>query len=278
MTQTLDVRVDTGWQRHPKTKELKAELGLEGPWALLALWCFARHYHSDGNLSGKSDAYIEDAADWTGNPGALISALVRVRFMDGPANARKLHDWFEHENWAVGTEERQQNSRIAALIRHGRTRVEAEKILKRNKKSPMRSALRTAMPPAMRNACDPQCGIDADRSAPLPSLPFPSLPKENPLTPFEVFYAAYPRKVGRAKAEKAWGKLRPGEALLKNIMGALEAQKASHDWTKDGGEFIPHAATWLNGKRWDDELSSKPNGSGSDPYMDSMFARAGVNP
>ena len=32
------------------------------------------------------------------------------------------------------------------------------------------------------------------------------------------------------------------------------AWSKSHDWTKDGGQFIPHAATWLNGKRWEDEL------------------------
>ncbi|RNF93802.1 hypothetical protein EFK07_03350 [Pseudomonas putida] len=35
---------------------------------------------------------------------------------------------------------------------------------------------------------------------------------------------------------------------------ALAAWSKSHDWTKDSGQFIPHAATWLNGKRWEDEL------------------------
>ena len=35
---------------------------------------------------------------------------------------------------------------------------------------------------------------------------------------------------------------------------ALAAWTVSTDWTKDGGQFIPHASTWLNGKRWEDEL------------------------
>lgn len=35
---------------------------------------------------------------------------------------------------------------------------------------------------------------------------------------------------------------------------ALAAWTVSADWTKDGGQYIPHAATWLNGKRWEDEL------------------------
>ena len=35
---------------------------------------------------------------------------------------------------------------------------------------------------------------------------------------------------------------------------ALAEQKKSKDWTKDGGQYIPYPATWLNGKRWQDEL------------------------
>lgn len=275
MTQTLDVRVDTGWQRHPKTKELKAELGLEGPWALLALWCFARHYHPDGSLIGKADNYIEDAADWKGNPGALISALVRVRYMDGGANARTLHDWTEHESWAVGTDERQYNGRIAALIKHGRTREQAEKVLKRQKKTPVRPAVRTGMRGGMRNGCAPDSGMAALRSAPLLTLPYSSSPNQQPPTPFDVFYAEYPRKVGKANAAKAWNKIKPDEVAQQRILAAITVQRASDQWSKDGGKFIPHPASWLNGRRWEDE-TPKANGSTGDPYMDSMFARAGV--
>ena len=39
------------------------------------------------------------------------------------------------------------------------------------------------------------------------------------------------------------------------LLVALEAQKKSSQWTKDNGQFIPHAATWLNGKRWEDQLA-----------------------
>ena len=46
-------------------------------------------------------------------------------------------------------------------------------------------------------------------------------------------------------------------------MSAIEAQKKSPQWTKDGGQFIPHPATWLNGKRWEDQVTA---GSSSVPY------------
>nr|WP_249121959.1 hypothetical protein [Pseudomonas juntendi] len=74
------------------------------------------------------------------------------------------------------------------------------------------------------------------------------------LVDFDRFWKLYPRKVGKAKAEKAWLKLKVGEDLFDLIGAALAAWSKSHDWTKDGGQFIPHAATWLNGKRWEDEL------------------------
>ena len=71
---------------------------------------------------------------------------------------------------------------------------------------------------------------------------------------FEQFWKLYPRKVGKDKAEKAWARIKPAQALFDEIIAALAKHSASHDWTKDNGQFIPHASTWLNGKRWHDVL------------------------
>jgi hypothetical protein len=59
--------------------------------------------------------------------------------------------------------------------------------------------------------------------------------------------------VAKAAAEKAWGKLKPDEELQKRILACVQRQAQSKDWRKDGGQFIPYPATWLNGKRWGDE-------------------------
>ena len=71
---------------------------------------------------------------------------------------------------------------------------------------------------------------------------------------FEVFWAAYPRHTGKQDAYKAFVKLKPDEALMAAILAGIERQKQSAQWTKDGGQFIPHPATWLNGCRWEDEV------------------------
>ena len=39
-------------------------------------------------------------------------------------------------------------------------------------------------------------------------------------------------------------------------MTALEAQKKSLQWSKEGGQYIPNPTTWLNQERWEDELRS----------------------
>jgi len=69
---------------------------------------------------------------------------------------------------------------------------------------------------------------------------------------FAEFWQAYPRKEAKAAAEKAWAKV-PAD-LHAAIMAAVGKHKKSDQWTKDGGAFIPHPATWLNQRRWEDEV------------------------
>ncbi len=70
---------------------------------------------------------------------------------------------------------------------------------------------------------------------------------------FDQFWAAYPKKTAKQQALKVFQKLNPDEALLNTILNSLEQQKHSVQWTKDGGQYIPYPATWLNGRRWEDE-------------------------
>ena len=75
---------------------------------------------------------------------------------------------------------------------------------------------------------------------------------------FSLFWAAYPKKKSKGEAEKAFIKIKPDNVLLDKILKAIEAQKKSPDWIKDSGQFIPYPATWLNGKRWEDETTIPP--------------------
>ena len=69
---------------------------------------------------------------------------------------------------------------------------------------------------------------------------------------FNEMWAAYPRKCAKADARKAWKQTENIRPPLADILKAIEDQKTCCQWTKDGGAFIPYAASWIRGERWED--------------------------
>ena len=67
---------------------------------------------------------------------------------------------------------------------------------------------------------------------------------------FERFWNVYPRKVNKKEAIKAWNSLKPSEGLTEEIIAGVTYWKKSKQWSKDNGQFIPHASTFLRGERW----------------------------
>ena len=88
---------------------------------------------------------------------------------------------------------------------------------------------------------------------------------------FAAFWAAYPKKAGKADALKAWNKLKPDIVLQAKMGEALTAQKKSPQWTKNNGQYIPMPSTWLNGRRWEDEA---PQTQSQESQFDRMMAWA----
>ena len=78
-------------------------------------------------------------------------------------------------------------------------------------------------------------------------LPFP----ETNL--FDLFWQAYPKKVAKFAAKRAFHK-----AIqltdLPTMVEAIQKQMRSDQWQRG---YIPHAATWLNQGRWLDEIEDK---------------------
>lgn len=85
-------------------------------------------------------------------------------------------------------------------------------------------------------------------------------PKETALDRrFSEFWAAYPKKVAKAAALKVWKRLKPSQELTDQMIAAIQKQKSSDQWTRERGRFIPNPATWLNGGRWEDEVTEVQN-------------------
>ena len=69
---------------------------------------------------------------------------------------------------------------------------------------------------------------------------------------FEVFWNAYPKKVGKQAAKKAFEKV---SVPVESLVTAIKRQECSPQWSKDDGQYIPNPATWLNQGRWEDEVN-----------------------
>ena len=69
---------------------------------------------------------------------------------------------------------------------------------------------------------------------------------------FEQFWTAYPKKVGKQAAQKAFRNAQ-NRPRIDDLLKAIDRARLSEQWRKDGGQFIPNPATWLNQGRWDDE-------------------------
>ena len=70
---------------------------------------------------------------------------------------------------------------------------------------------------------------------------------------FDSFWSAYPRKVAKAEAQKAFTKIKPDADMLAQMLASIAKSRQSTDWLKDNGQFIPFPSTWLNQRRWEDE-------------------------
>lgn len=79
---------------------------------------------------------------------------------------------------------------------------------------------------------------------------------------FDLFWRAYPKKVGKEAARKAFSRVK---APLESLLTAIERQKCGNQWTTENGRFIPNPATWLNQGRWEDEVAQTPLGRAAKP-------------
>lgn len=82
---------------------------------------------------------------------------------------------------------------------------------------------------------------------------------------FEEFWKEYPRKVNKVNSFKAFKKVCKDRKTLDSLLTALAQHKKTEQWKT--ASLIPHASTWLNGHRWEDDLSTlmKTNPGDSHP-------------
>ena len=76
---------------------------------------------------------------------------------------------------------------------------------------------------------------------------------------FDIFWKAYhpKRRVDKDKAIAKWKLLKPDQKLIDIILKDLEERKLTEAWQKENGKYFPHATTYINNKRWENEYKGE---------------------
>lgn len=72
---------------------------------------------------------------------------------------------------------------------------------------------------------------------------------------FVRFWEAYPRKVGKGEARKAWTKVLKSGVDLERVIAGAERYRDDPQRRRKGDEYTKHPGPWLNAERWTDQLN-----------------------
>jgi hypothetical protein len=113
-----DIRLAVSFRGHRKRKRLRLLLGAGSTDCLIDLWIATAMTHPSGVLQGMDEIDIALEAGWEGDPQQFVTALVECGFLEKTDNgAYALHDWSDHQGYAIHAERRKANARNAAAAR-----------------------------------------------------------------------------------------------------------------------------------------------------------------
>lgn len=70
---------------------------------------------------------------------------------------------------------------------------------------------------------------------------------------FNEFWTAYPKKINKKGCFTSFKRIKHLKDEMPLIMTALQHFKASKQWQKDNGQYIPNPQTFINQERWKDQ-------------------------
>lgn len=225
--------VDDGFYSHPK--RIACSTAAVGVWALAGSW--SSHHRTDGLVPRHA------LATFGGKP-KDAQQLVSAGLWEEVEGGWLIHDFHDYNPTAEEVREKQVASH-EAKVRAGRAGGIASGITRRR--------LAGTKQTGSSNEAEGQAE-DEQNEAPSPPLPSPKSPSDSPVASlpdrFDEFWQTYPRRIGKGQAVKAWR-----AALKKTDPDTLitAAETFARSMSGKDPQYVPHAATWLNGERWLDE-------------------------
>ena len=263
------VRVATDIFDNPKIKYLLS-LPKGDTLVLLWLWLIARA----GKCNAGGRVYITDGTTYS--PALIASeiaskSLVVSQGLDVMEQLNMIERSANGEILILGWEEHQNTSGMDKIREQNRERVKRcrERKVSDNENT---CNVTSNVTVTQCNATEQDKEIDKEKECYCRNIPKGGRAP----TVFAEFWEAYPKKVGKTEAQKAWKKQFPCGDVEGITIPAIERQKKSAQWTKDNGQFIPNPTTWLNQRRWEDELPVKTQSTQDSSFATNEFFEAAL--
>ncbi|MDP7337680.1 MAG: hypothetical protein QF786_00060 [Vicinamibacterales bacterium] len=225
------VKIDDAFPEHEKFYRAGRRCGRDGYERAVSLMvqalCYASHHLTDGFVPA------EKVARFMGRrPTDVASVLLDERLLELVDGGYQIHDFLDYQPTADAVKEKRRRDRLRKESARNSNGSGAEP-----SRSPRRSRARSP-------------------SRPVPSLAIARESRAHGAR-FADFWALYPLKKAKKAAERAWQKIAPGDVdkILKRVALQVDdriAKRKRDEWVPEW----PNPATWLNGKRWTDELGA----------------------
>lgn len=223
---------------------------------LTSFWLWALDNAPSGSLDGISNRMIARAAQWNGTPDVFVEAMASAGLLDEVGDGTlAIHDWYEYAGKLIDQREAEKNrSRArraaAAAAASGNRRTTAGQTEDGTQNDQKKTVGRVKQSTPKQTTPEKTRETEGD----LPHSPQSEAKADAQERRFSEFWTQYPKKVGKKAALTSWKRIKPDAALFERIMQAIAKAKASEQWNREGGRFIPNPTTWLNQGRWDDEI------------------------
>lgn len=268
-----DYRLSTSFAHHPKTIKLMRRLNADGVLAFVFLLGHVAQLKSDGKLTGMDAEDISIAAQWHGEPEIFVNELLKVGFLEkGSDGVLSIHDWADHNPWAVGAAARSEKAKKAAQKRWGTKPGNAPSnapsiseqckdsgaAMPQHAKGNAPSPSPSPIPKDKKHCASP--AADAPDDEPFYLTKRRRKLKGQQLTWFEQFWETFAYRRGKAAAGDVWMDIRVTQALVPEILAGAKRTAAERPALQRSGKTPKFPQGWLSERRWEDDPET-PAGS-----------------
>lgn len=253
MVHQFFIKVHEDMPDHPKIEPLSDRAFR----LLVETWCWCKRMSNDGQMS---------VTTWSRRGSAKARQELEVAGLVKVGDVVQVHDFLQWQSSKAQIEAKQEaKSRGARLGNHRRWHVKqgardpqcefclVSVATDERSDTESLSDRSESVERSVRESTETETKTETEVKKKRPSSPAPRATDDDPK--FARFWQAYPRKIGKGEARKAWTKVVQSGVDLELVIAGAERYRDDPFRRRKGDEYTKHPGPWLNAERWTDQLN-----------------------